>query len=131
MSNVCEVLAAQSCLTFCYPMDCSLPGSSVHRLLQSRNLKWVAIPFSRGSSWPRDQTQVFWIAGRSFTFWSIWCFRPSYVKVPCKLVAITIVIGMLLLSLGHWQICWCNCYSFISEYTLNFLLLVFTLKWTQ
>ena len=39
----------------CDPMDCSLPGSSVHGILQSRILEWVAIPFSRGSSQPRDQ----------------------------------------------------------------------------
>ena len=45
------VLVFQSCLTFCNPMDCSPPGSSVHCILQARILKWVAIPFSRGSSW--------------------------------------------------------------------------------
>ena len=39
-------------------MDCSLPGSSVHGILQARTLEWLAIPFSRGSSWPRDQTRV-------------------------------------------------------------------------
>ena len=49
-------LVAQSCLTPCDLMDCSLPDSSVHRLLQARILEWVAFPFSRGSSWSRDQT---------------------------------------------------------------------------
>ena len=44
----------QLCLTFCNPMDCSLPGSSVHGILQARILEWVAIPFSGGSSQPRD-----------------------------------------------------------------------------
>ena len=39
-------------------MDCSLPGSSVYGILQARILEWVAIPFSRGSSWPRDWTWV-------------------------------------------------------------------------
>jgi len=48
-------------------MGCSLPGSSVHGILQVRILEWVAIPFSRGSSQPRDQTQVSFIAGRFFT----------------------------------------------------------------
>ena len=48
-------------------MDCSLPGSSVHRILQAWILEWVAISFSRGSSWPRDQTQVSCIAGGFFT----------------------------------------------------------------
>ena len=47
---------ARSCLTFCDPMDCSLPGSSVHGILQARVLEWVAISFSCGSSPPRDQT---------------------------------------------------------------------------
>ena len=42
----------------CNSMDCSLPGSSVHGILQARILEWVAISFSRGSSWPRDQTCV-------------------------------------------------------------------------
>ena len=52
-TRVC-VLAAQSCLTLCKTMDCSPPGSSTHGILQARILEWVAIPFSRASSWPRD-----------------------------------------------------------------------------
>ena len=48
----CEV--AQSCPTLCDPMDCSRPGSSIHRIFQERVLEWVAISFSRGSSQPRD-----------------------------------------------------------------------------
>ena len=47
---------SQSCLTLCNPMDCSQQDSSVHGILQARILEWVAIPFSRGSSSPRDQT---------------------------------------------------------------------------
>ena len=42
-----KVKVTQSCPTLCYPMDCSLPGSSVHGILQARILEWVAIPFSR------------------------------------------------------------------------------------
>ena len=60
------VLVAQSCPFLCNPMDCSPPGSSIHGILQARILKWVAISFSRGSSQPRDQTQVSRIAGRRF-----------------------------------------------------------------
>ena len=48
-------------------MDCSLPGSSVHGILQARIQKWVAISFSRGSSQPRDPTWVSCTAGRFFT----------------------------------------------------------------
>ena len=47
-------------------MDCSSPGSSVLGVLQARILEWVAIPFSRGSSWPREWTKVFHIVGRFF-----------------------------------------------------------------
>ena len=58
---------AQLCLTHSGPMDCGLPGSSIHGLFQARVLEWVAISFSRGSSWPRDWTQVSCIVGRHFT----------------------------------------------------------------
>ena len=54
----------------CDPMDCSLPGSSVHGILQARVLRWIAIAFSRGSSRPRNQTRVSRIAGRRFTVWA-------------------------------------------------------------
>ena len=56
-----------SCVQVFATVDCSLPGSSVHGILQARILEWVAIPFSRGSSQPRDQTWVSCIAGRFFT----------------------------------------------------------------
>ena len=62
-----ESEAAQSCPTLHDPMDCSLPGSSIHGILQARIVEWVAISFSRGSSQPRDQTRVSRIAGRCFT----------------------------------------------------------------
>ena len=54
----------------CNRMDCSPPGSSVHGILQARTLEWVAIPFSRESSWPRDRTWVSCIAGGFFTIWA-------------------------------------------------------------
>ena len=60
----------QSCPTLCHPKDCSLPGSSVHRISQARTLKYVAISSYRGFSWLRDGTHiscVFCIAGRFFT----------------------------------------------------------------
>ena len=61
---------AQSCPTLCYPLDCSLPGYSVHGILQARILEWVfPLSFSRGFSQPRDRTQVSCIAGRFVTIW--------------------------------------------------------------
>ena len=64
-----ESEVTQLCPTLC-DMDCSLPGSSVHGIFQARVLEWGAIAFSRGFSWPRDWTQVFRLAGRSFTVWA-------------------------------------------------------------
>ena len=74
-----ESEVAQSCPTLCDPMDCSPPGSSAHEILQARILEWVAISFSKGSSQPRDRTQVSRIAGRHFIIW---------LKSVCKLRAL-------------------------------------------
>ena len=62
MKDTAFCLVAQSCPTLCNPMDCSPPGSSVHGIFQARILKQSAISFSRGLSWPRDQTWVFWVS---------------------------------------------------------------------
>ena len=62
----------QSHLTLCNPVDCSPPGFSVHGILQARVLEWVAMPSSRGSSQPKDWTQVSHIADGFFTIWSRW-----------------------------------------------------------
>ena len=71
----------QSCQTLCDPMDCSLQGSSIHGTFQARVLEWVAISFSRGSSWPRDRAQVSRIVGRCFTLWAT---REAPMIVYCK-----------------------------------------------
>ena len=65
------------------PHKHSLPGSSVHGILQARILEWVAIPFSRGSSQPRYQTQVSGIAGRFFTVWAT--SEAFLMGFPCGL----------------------------------------------
>ena len=64
VNQLCEV--AQLCPTLCHPWECKLPGS-VHGIFQARVLEWLAISFSRESSWPRDWTWVFCIARRRFT----------------------------------------------------------------
>ena len=61
---------AQSCLTLCDPMDCSLPGSSIHGIFQARILGWAAISFSRRSSRPRGWTWVSRIVGRRIAIWA-------------------------------------------------------------
>ena len=65
-----ESEVAQSCLTLCDPMDCSLPGPSAHGIFQAIVLEWIAISFSSGSSRPRDGTQVSRIVDRRFTVWA-------------------------------------------------------------
>ena len=85
---ISESEVAQSCPTLCNPMGCSLPGFSIHGIFQARVLEWVAIPFSRGSSWPRVQTQVSCIAGRCFVLWatreahSSSDFSSLYIVIP-------------------------------------------------
>ena len=84
---------AQLWPTLCDPMDCSPTGINVHGIFQARILEWVAIPFSRESSPPRDQTWVSYIAGRFFTVWAtlpnshsvhlhISCTFPSHHGAP-------------------------------------------------
>ena len=71
---------------FCDPFGCSLPGSSVHGIFQARILERVAMPFSRGSSLPRDRPWVSCIAVRFFT---IWATREAQVKM-CVCVCVCV-----------------------------------------
>ena len=77
-----ESEVAQSCPTLCNPVDCSPPGSSVHGTLQTRILEWVAISLFRGSSLPRDWTQVSRIAGRHFNLRATREAQESCVNIP-------------------------------------------------
>ena len=84
-----KLKVTQLCLTLCDPMDCNLPSSSVHWILQARIPEWVAIPFSRGSSQPRNQIVVSCTAGRFFTIWitrealykSVWYYWVWFGKI--------------------------------------------------
>ena len=89
--EICVVLClvSQSCPTLCDPMDCSPPGSSVQGILQARILEWVAMPSSRRSSQPRDQTQVSCNAGRFFTSWATWESPDTYV---CMCVCVCVCV---------------------------------------
>ena len=80
-------------------MDCSLPGSAVHGILQARILEWVAMTFSRGSSQPRDWTRVSCIAGRFFT---IWATREAHAEVGVFLI-IRACVGVWWWRYGVWQ----------------------------
>ena len=88
-----KVVVTQSYPTLCNPMDCSPPDSSVQGILQARILEWVAIPFSRGSSWPRAWTRVSCVASRFFTIWAIGKSQGSYKQT--KAVTAIIYKGLL------------------------------------
>ena len=64
--------SVQTCPTLCDPVEYSPPGFFVHEILQARILEWVAIPSSRDSSRPKDQTHVSCITGRFFSHWATW-----------------------------------------------------------
>ena len=82
INTMCSV--TQLCPTLCDLTDCSLPGSSVHGILQARILEWVAISSFRGSSWPRDWAHVSWVSaciGRWILYHcTTWdeCSQPHY-----------------------------------------------------
>ena len=134
------VLVAQSFPILCNTMDCSLAGSSVHGILQARILEWVAISFSRGSSWPRDWTQVsclgrwilyHWATREAQTWLSNAVRQPRSQKLTCPQIqgnlahlpsypgVSVIIVGFHLPNLLNLQFFtvfsnwWCK----ISEYT--------------
>ena len=77
----CFESCAQSCLTLCYLLDCSLPGSSVHGVFQVRVLKWVAMPSSRGSSWPKNRTLVSCVSCTAGGFFTCWAIREALLTL--------------------------------------------------
>ena len=79
-------------------MNCSQPGSSVHGISQARILPWVVISFFRGSSCPRDRTQVSWVAGRFFT---IWATREALKLWPLFKIQENLALLMLHTSLPY------------------------------
>ena len=83
----CVGSVTQSCPTLCYPMDGSLPGSSVHGISQATIQEWVAISFSRGSSWRKAWTRVFCVVLSQFSHAvvsdSLWLHRQEHTRPPC------------------------------------------------
>ena len=89
-------LVAQLYSTLCNSMGYSAPGSSVQGILQARILEWVAISYSRGSSWPRNQTPVSCIAGRFFT---ILATREAQIKKKALEISQTVKDKYCMISL--------------------------------
>ena len=107
-------------------MDCSLPGSSVHGILQARILEWVAIPFSRGSSQPRDQTQVSCIVGRFFTIWVL--REDHWPQIPSMFVFVWesryfSVFLKIFFNVDHFKSRYWICYNIASVVCFGFLAL--------
>ena len=111
-----KVKVSQSCLTLCESTDWSLSGSSVHGILQARILEWVAYPFSRGSSWLRNGTEVSCITGRFFTSWAtrdapivltLWTFVSKVTSLLFNMLSR--FGGLFRISLSYWV-------SFVSLY---------------
>ena len=93
---------AQSCLTLCNSMNCSSPDSSVHGISQARILEWVAISFSRGSSWTRDWTclsSVSWIDRRILYHWPTW--EAPVTSSLASLLALIYIISMTIFRMVH------------------------------
>ena len=111
-----ESEVAQSYLILCNPMDCSLPDSSVHGIPQGKILEWVAISFSRGASWSRDQTWVSCIGGRCFTSWAtreaflenavVICTIPEKKETlwRCAMLILTAIYIRLLPTVFRWRV---------------------------
>ena len=107
MLTCCSI--QKSCPTFCNPMDCSPPGSSVQGIFQARVLEWVAISSSKWSSWPRDPTHVSCItciAGKLFTTEP--SGKPHLAPVLCCAVLSRSVVSNSLEPHG-WQPAWLLC----------------------
>ena len=98
--NILNILneVTQLCPTLCDPMDCSLPGSSVHGIFQAWILDWVAIAFSRRSSRPRDRTQVSRTGGRRFNLWTT---REAHQSGDTELVYYYKICPMLRTLYSH------------------------------
>ena len=110
--NVCvHAKSLQSCPILCNPMDCSLSGSSVHGILQARILQWVAVPSSRESSWPRDQTCISCI-GRKVLYYHchlgsscFWMLPQNYLACALDIINLLKFITVTLSCCLHYSYC--------------------------
>ena len=117
---------AQLFPTLCDPIDCSLPGSSVHGIFQVIVLEWIAISFLRGSSQPRDQTRVSCNVGRRFTIWAtrevlLWPNYFANVMKTWKIISSSLFLfrnpedfSNSLVALNAWVLRWQELYYLIA-----------------
>ena len=110
----------QSCPTLCDPVESSPPGSAIPGILQARILEWVAMPSSRGSSWPRDQTCISCgscIGRRILYHWVTWeALRFAHVKSPNGQEAnINIMPALQLRKPSSKALQQCSSYHWVSQ----------------
>ena len=88
---LCSARLPQPRPVLCDPMDCSPPGSLVHGILQTRILEWVAVPSSRGSSWPRDRTHVSYVSCIGVYALKNWLFSKAECRVLNSFISLRVV----------------------------------------
>ena len=115
-----ESEVTQSCLTLCNPVDCSLSGSSVHGIFQAKYWSGLPLPSPRGSSWPRDRTWVFRIAGWLYTLLATreapTCLEKTIIqKDTCS----PMFIATLFTIARIWKQLRCPLFSFVPESQQN------------
>ena len=86
---------------FVNPLDYSLPGSSVHGIFQARMMQWFAVPFSRGSSQPRDQTHISRVS--CIDRWILYCWAPGEALLKLTWPVFYVETVLLLLLLSHFS----------------------------
>ena len=116
-----KVLVTQSCPILCDPMDYSLPGSSIHEILWARILDCISIPFSRGSSQPRDRTQVFCIAGRFFTVWATREAHWIFVTFICQGSSYVLLEQWGISLIWCFMVSWSCCQSGLIQFNKHLL----------
>ena len=118
----------QPCPTLCDPMNCSPPGSSVHRILQARILEWVAMPSSRESSPPRDQTHISFI-GRWILYHRATCegdtlsysSKSDKNKLCCSNWFFWGTFQMSTTDTESYDFCYFSCFKLTSIYYYHFI----------
>ena len=119
-------LVTKLCLTFCDLMNCIPPGSSVHGISQARISEWVAISFSRGSSWPRDRTCISCTGRWILYHWATWEAQLSFFFSSLfkpKLSRCGQWESFQIATVSFWQdpmiCCWKQTHQDISSGNLN------------
>ena len=124
------VLNRFSCVQLCNPADCSLPGCSVHGILQARTLEWVAMPSSRGSSQPRDQTYLCYVSCIGSRFFTTSATYSSLYILDINLLSdMTLKYFLLFHRFPFTLLHWCFYFEVIQIYLFFFSYYLWVSEW--